>query len=167
MANEENVWGLNSQDWQNVTYALGNMGQQMLKGTNNEWLAGPGAVAAGMAKNSQADAANKEFTDLLRGVNSPNVKGATLTTKPDGSKTYKVDSHAFDPNSLLSQMPNFAAQVQQNPLQPVQTAQTPQVPQASQTPVTQGTSSNPILSALSQQLGLGVGGQNFQEAWSL
>ena len=149
MANEENVWGLNPQDWQNVTYALGSMGQGMLKGTDKEWLAAPGAVAAGMAKNSQAGAANKEFIDLLRGMNSPHVKGATYTSKPDGTTTYKVDSHAFDPNN---QMPNFAQQVGQNPMQPVQTP-TPQAP------VSQQTSMTPIAAAL-------AGGPNFRQAQS-
>jgi hypothetical protein len=152
-------WGdnMSQQDQQNLIYALGTAGAGMLKGTNMEWLGAPGAVAANMSKNSQADVANKDLVDLLQGVSSPHVKDITVTKKQDGTTIHKVGSNAVDYTYPNNQMPSYYQQ-------------TPATPAA---PVTEGTAPVPITAAQTPTTGLpnmlANGGQNFPGAqpWGL
>lgn len=94
---EPTTWGLNAEDWRNIQYLTGALGQAALKGTNMEWLGNMGGVTAQMAKNAQVSARNKEYQQLLQNINNPNVKDVTITEKGDGTKTVKFGGTATDP----------------------------------------------------------------------
>src|SRR5574343_1187484 len=89
---EPTTWGLNAEDWRNIQYLTGALGQAALKGTTMEWLGNMGGITAQMAKNAQVSAKNKEYQQLLQNINNPNIKGISVTEKGDGTRTVKFDS---------------------------------------------------------------------------
>lgn len=84
------VWGLTPEDWRNIQYMTGAMGQAALKGTSDQWLGDMAGVSAQMAKNAQVSAQNKDYQSILQNITNPHVKEVTVTEKPDGSKTIKL-----------------------------------------------------------------------------
>lgn len=101
---EPTTWGLNAEDWRNIQYMTGALGQAALKGTNMEWLGNMGGITAQMAKNAQVSAKNKEYQQLLQNINNPNIKGISVTEKGDGTRTIKFDSEVMSPtNQMVTQ----------------------------------------------------------------
>lgn len=86
-----------------LIYALGNMGQGMLKGTNQEWLAAPGATAANMASNqlsgnkyqSLLDALNKAAAATSANPQTPALGKASVSADYDPTGQY-ITKHKFD-----------------------------------------------------------------------
>lgn len=109
---EPNMWGLNAEDWRNIQYLTGALGQAALKGTNMEWLGNMGGVTAQMAKNAQVSAKNKEYQQLLQNIINPHVKGIAITENGDGTRTIKFDSEVMSPtNQMITQAaPQVASQ---------------------------------------------------------
>jgi hypothetical protein len=90
--------------WLTAIGALGQAGQGMLRGTNQEWMAAPGAVAAGMAQNMQAADANKSqlatLQTLAKVLQDPLMKGGKINMKPDGTIGFDLQS---TPNAEIQQ----------------------------------------------------------------
>lgn len=124
-AQQPTVWGLSPEDWRNIQYATGAMGQAALKGTDMEWLGNMGGVTAQMAKNAQVSSKNKEFQNIVSAINNPNVSSSAYTEKlPDGTtRTWKAGGTAPD---YTQQIPSLVNQqnAAQNPQTPATNAVT-------------------------------------------
>lgn len=117
------VWGLSPEDWRNIQYMTGAMGQGALKGTDMEWLGNMGAVSAQMAKNAQVSEKNKEFQALLSGINNPNASATAYTKKlPDGTtEMWKVGGNAapLDYTQRIPELVNQQNAEGKNPQTPI------------------------------------------------
>lgn len=101
---EPTTWGLTAEDWRNIQYITGALGQAALKGTTMEWLGNMGGITAQMAKNAQVSALNKEYQQLIQNINNPKVTGISVTEKGDGTRTVKLDSEVMSPtNQMVTQ----------------------------------------------------------------
>lgn len=120
------VWGLTPEDWRNIQYMTGAMGQGALKGTDMEWLGNMGGVSAQMAKNAQVSSKNKEFQNIVSAINNPNVSSTAYTEKlPDGTtRTWKAGGTAQDYTQQIPSLVNQQNAVGQSPQTPATNATT-------------------------------------------
>jgi hypothetical protein len=77
--------------WYNLIGFLGQGGQSILKGTDQEWKGNLGGIAATMAKNAQAGDANRDANNTLRQlmglIRDPDVSGVKAKTNPQTGET--------------------------------------------------------------------------------
>jgi hypothetical protein len=113
--------------WLTAIGLLGQTGAGLLKGTQQEWMAAPGAVAANAARNIQAGDLNKDhmanLNSLVQAIQNPQAKGAKLVQKPDGTISYELQSEVAQPQPIAQ------------PTRPVPQSLIPFTQQAEQAPM--------------------------------
>jgi hypothetical protein len=133
--------------WLTLIGMAGKMGQKMLAGTDKQWKGDIGGVAADVATNTQAGAANQNqkqmLQDLVKQLSNPYTAGVSGSMKPDGSLSFNAKSISPQDQTALDMVSSFKdAYGAQGAMSP-----TSQVPQG------ESPAPNPQLQQLSSMLG--------------